>query len=355
MRKKMAKYRITILAGLLLSSSVFAGSYPNTESFGTSVDKNADWYRQCVQVKDVTPPTSDIPAKKITDSLAKCDAEDLYYSAIGETHPNSAEWGRVRACAFATKDNAVLMMLYANGLGVKKNMDLSLKYACRVDSAPAEMEGRVAHLQDIKQAGSGKSKKLFDLCDDITSGYMMGYCAHLGEQQEQKARARWLRDFAGRLTPAQRSEFKKLQDLEAGFAKAHGEDETDLSGTARGMMVIEAEASVNDRFLKDLGRFEKGELPRYTNTRFKALDRQLNQAYQRVMHAKSEGKEGTLEYSTVTKKDVRNTQRLWLKYRDAWVAFGHVRYPAVPAYSWEALLTQRRTKQLKDLVFDDDK
>jgi hypothetical protein len=51
----------------------------------------------------------------------------------------------VRACALATNNNAVLMMLYANGYGVARDTDRAIHHACILDFiAKSEMEHRIA-------------------------------------------------------------------------------------------------------------------------------------------------------------------------------------------------------------------
>lgn len=41
------------------------------------------------------------------------------------------------------------MQIYANGLGVPRNLELATEYACQIWSAPAESDGRVLHLQAL--------------------------------------------------------------------------------------------------------------------------------------------------------------------------------------------------------------
>ena len=66
------------------------------------------------------------------------------------------------------------MMLYANGYGVARDTSRAIHYACRLDTAKAEMEARVAYLASGALAHDDQP---FDLCDHITSGRMGGVCA----------------------------------------------------------------------------------------------------------------------------------------------------------------------------------
>lgn len=54
--------------------------------------------------------------------------------------------------------------------------------------------------------------------------------------------------------------------------------------------------------------------------------------------------------TTVTMKDILAAQRACLKYRDAWVRFAALRYRALPAPTWVALLADDREKELAELL-----
>ena len=57
---------------------------------------------------------------------------------------------------------------------------------------------------------------------------------------------------------------------------------------------------------------------------------------------------------TVAKEGVRATQKLWLAYRDAWARFGAAVRPSVPEKVWRTWVTEKRTRQLKQLLVEDD-
>jgi hypothetical protein len=52
--------------------------------------------------------------------------------------------------------NTMLMIIYANGVGAERNLDLATTLACRLDGAPAEEDGRLgpkpATISDISLA-----------------------------------------------------------------------------------------------------------------------------------------------------------------------------------------------------------
>lgn len=327
-----------------------APDYPNTSAMGSVADRNADWYRQCVRVRDVQPPEREAPPAAALHGLRQCRAEERYYDTRERPDATPAEWEKVRHCAYAESNAEVQMMLYANGYGVSRNYDLALKYACSVQAAPAEMDGRVAHL--IERAQHHEAQP-FDLCDDITSGLMSGRCAAIQDRLDSRARGARLETILKTWPPAPRAALDKLQQALERFASARADAETDMSGTARSALAIEAHGTELELFAHDLQDAEKGKLPRYTEQQFQQLDKKLNALYQRLMEQPpgpddKAGAEHLLGGGTVTRDGVRATQRAWLAYRDAWVALGATRYPSVPAHAWKALLTQRRIDQLDD-------
>ena len=320
-----------------VSGALYAATpYPNTEGFGRAVDPTTPWFQECLRVQQVQPPAPPPPP-------ASCKSFD-YYAKRQQAVTSAAEWGGVRACALAAKDNGVLAMLYANGLGVARNLDAATLYACRAGGAYMEVQGRIEHLQALQKSPPGTS---YDQCDDITSGYMMGICASIGDGQAEKIRRAFLARLRAQLPAAQVGAFDQLVAASEALAKARG-NETDVSGTARGMFVVQAEAREREWLREHLAAFEKGTFKPAPQP-LAAVDAQLNRTYTAVMARPAEDKAepDRLPGSTATKTEVRAAQRAWLRYRDAWVGFAALRYPALPADSLKAMLTDWRIKQLE--------
>src|SRR3569833_1014778 len=126
------------------------------------------------------PPAADSPDAKTAASLKGCASEQLYYGIGVKADPV-----RARQCAFLEMQKepdegvfagrTMLMTVYANGVGAKRDLDVATHLACGMDGAPMEMDGRVRHLAELKAKGWPGHD--FDFCDDITSGLAMGYCA----------------------------------------------------------------------------------------------------------------------------------------------------------------------------------
>jgi len=244
----------------------------------------------------------------------------------------------------------MLTVLYANGEGVAKNIPLAIRFACEAGGAPAEISIRVKHLESLG-AGTPKPGLAFDFCDDMTSGYMEGSCAAYGSEIAAQKRAASLDAIAASFTPAQRSAFAALRRLEEEYALAHAKGEIDLSGSARAMYQIDAEDTLRDDFVAALKLFETGKNPGGSKTQYADADARLNLAYRKALGDAEAHKDG---YGAVQPEGIRDAERSWLKYRDAWLAFAKARYPSVPADAWLVLLTNDRTSILDGSFCDMD-
>ncbi|HEY2344311.1 MAG TPA: hypothetical protein VGH80_00360 [Xanthomonadaceae bacterium] len=295
-----------------------------------------------------------IPQRDIGVAPAKCDSNILYYGATGDGH--GSDFVASRACAYrerAAKEDVefsgamILTMIYANGLGVQRNLPLAKRFSCELDGAPAEMEGRLVHLDSIASKGSGKQR--FDICDDITSGFMMGWCSAHEADFAKVRRDERMRALSRTWTPAQQSAFASLRKSADVYFDASAQGEIDLSGTARGMYETVARESLEEGFLAAIERFEKGNRPEPGATGFKSEDAGLNAAYKarltEIAEAEKDGDQGT---GAVTATGVREAQRKWLIYREAWVSFGAARYPAVPADAWRSWLSHERAAKIRN-------
>jgi uncharacterized protein YecT (DUF1311 family) len=318
-----------------------AGPYPNTGNFGVPFSQDEDWYRQCMRVEQLQPAPATVKAP------AGCRAIDLYYRKRSQAHTSPAEWEQVRACAIATDDNAVLMMLYANGYGVAQDTGRAIHHACVLDFiAKREMELRIAHLAKGPQPG-----KPFDLCDDITSGYMGGICSALRETQDSRTREARLERAARTLPTASRSAFTTLRQAALRYAEA-GAAETDMQGTAAADFAIRHEARLREEFMQAALDAIGGRLPPASAADYATRDQELNQAYQDVMRIPSTQPDwpDRIGGSTIAHADVRKAERLWLAYRDAFITFAANLPSGGDASALKALLTVQRSAELQKVA-----
>ena len=313
-------------------------SYPNTDGFGIDFEKSEDWYRHCMRVERLVPPRLPSPPAPRLKS-GRCDATGLYYLKRDQEGTSDAEWRDVRECAEASGDDAVLMMLYANGYGVARDADRALSYACRLDSAKAEMEGRVAYLTGGAPVSVGQP---FDLCDHATSGRLSAVCADLRETRKARVRTARLERFAAALPAQALRPFAQLRKAAEAFA-VQTQAEVDMSGTGAPGFALHHAARRRDEFVRAVLDAANGKLARATRGELVRLDAELNAAYRQLQ---GRPLRPSTRPSTVTRADLRKTERAWLAYRDAWGPFlAAARLPA-DLVSVKALLTRQRIAQL---------
>jgi uncharacterized protein YecT (DUF1311 family) len=316
--------------------------YPNTNGFGVAFDSGEDWHRQCMRVAHLAPSPAYARAPTLEEPLTQ--ATDIYYLKREQAATTTAEWRRVRERALAKGDDAVLMMLYANGYGMARDTDRAIYHACRLPTAKAEMEARVGYLASGAVAHEDQP---FDLCDHITSGRMGGVCAGIAEMRNERVRNARLERFAAALPAAARPPFARLRKAADAFALKTA-DEVDMTGSGAAGFVTQGVARRKNEFLETLLHAAQGKLAPASGEQLAQLDRQLNAAYRALLEAPS-GQDGHPERigsSTVTREDVRTTERAWLAYRDAWAAYLAARGASDDLTPVLAQLTRQRIAQL---------
>ena len=313
--------------------------YPNTEGFGVPFDKGEDWHRHCMRAARLAPPPA--PVKP----AMRCDATSRYYLKRDQASTSPGEWRQVQACAEANGNDAVLMMLSANGYGAPRDLERAIYHACKLDTAKAEMEGRVAYLASPAAATDGQP---FDLCDHITSGRMGGVCSAISEDRDDRVRGARLERFAASLPAPARQPFGRLRQAAEAFA-AKSVHEVDMSGTGGAGFASRHTGRRDEEFMETLLKAASGKLPRASAQELAQLDRQLNVHYQKVMRIPSEQENHPerIRYSTVEREAVRSTERVWLAYRDAWRPFLAAAGLRADPISVQAMLTRQRIAQLK--------
>lgn len=293
-----------------------------------------------------------LPAEAQTPPDAGCDSDTLI---------REAEHAAARACAWAERSEgeaaqavfggaASLVVIYANGLGVPRDFALARRMACEAGGAYAEVEGRLEHLAAIE---AGTDQEPLDFCDDITSGYMMGFCAEREAALAREARGRtWSTLLAG-WPAAHRDAWTSLRAAADAFFEQRVANEVDVSGTGRAAFIVGETEALEIALLESVQAFERGELPQATADDLAGADRRLNESYAaaRAAAKPEAADDGSMfgPLGTIKPEGIRDAERAWIKYRDAWVTFGAARYPAASETAWKHYFTVQREKQLREL------
>lgn len=325
-------------------------------------DADAATQSKCKQYS-ATPLPPETALVSLPKAWPDCNSYKLY-SGIG----TKVDYVAARRCAWSERlaqqadleprytvasvfgGSAVLTELYTNGEGVQKDLPLALRFTCEADGAPAEISGRIEDIES-RFAKSDPTSKKFDFCDDITSGFMEGFCAAYGSEFADQKRIAAVGALSARMSAAQREAFNQLDKLQQTYAHAHAAGEIDTSGTARAMYEIDAEDALREDFLAALQSFEAGKFPNGSVQTYQDADARSNSIYHKVMNDAEQHKD---EYGAVKPEGIRAAERAWLKYRDTWVTFAKLRYPNVAAERWLALLTSDRIAVLGGSFCDMD-
>jgi hypothetical protein len=333
---------------------------PKTDWNFTHASKAAQ--QACLRSEALPIPRGDLPTTAQAPRLMSCNSEALYYGLTGEP-----DYVRARMCAYLERaagnrfpiaSSAILSMIYANGRGVKRNLPLAMKFACESGGAPAEINGRIRHLEDLATA-TGEPQQPFGFCDDITSGYMEGICTGVAATYRDARREKSIAHIASSYSPTQRAAFSALRDAAADYFNAHAKNEVDLSGTARGAFWIEDIQHNWDLFLRDLMTLEADTLPAAGAKASRQADTRLNATLHAVLAEPSLRQRPPAGFpppgipvvgGTISRQGIRVDQYLWLSYRDAWLHFAAVRKPTLPRSTVQAWITNQRIDNLGCLL-----
>lgn len=267
---------------------------------------------------------------------ADTDCADILTGAAGAAE----DWSRYRHCLLSQDDvdNNSLAELYANGWGVKRNAKLAIALVCHGSDVPAELAGMVDTLYSTRD--QDRLQRPFTFCDHATSGMSGGYCAARRAAVVEKASDAEIAHIVANWTEPQKRAFRILRTAANDYYSSRATLEQDMSGTARAQIAIAEETAQRNAFLNTIKTLESGLLPKGADLR--SADAALNQMYVKVMSPRH-----LLDHGTVTQAGIRATQRKWLRYRDAWVAFAKLRYPGTAPDVWMTWLSEQRTEQLK--------
>jgi uncharacterized protein YecT (DUF1311 family) len=299
----------------------------------------------CRAVRGRAPPAADRPMPAEAAALADCSSEALYYGIGIPADPEKA-----RHCAFLEADDAdapssafsgraMLMTIYANGRGARRDLDVALSLACEIDGAPAESHGRVTRLAQLR--ASRWTGTDFDYCDDITSGISSGHCAARDAAIEGARRDAELARLAAGMAEAARPAYVAMRAAAEAYAVAHADGEVDMSGTLRTLFHVAAAERIRSETGDLVKMLEEGRAPSGSQAGFRVADAALNAAYRAALRADYGDAPGS-----VRPEGIRQAQRAWLRYRDAFLAFAAQRYRDADQDAIAAFLTQQRTERL---------
>ena len=231
--------------------------------------------------------------------------------------------------------------MYANGRGVKRNHTLAIALDCHGSRVPMELVNLVRYLVSMQYEEQLYGE--FRFCDHVTSVMNIGLCAERAEEVRSKKEETEFAVMLEHWSSAQKVAFEELRAAADNFILLRADREIDMRGHESGLESMGRDFNFRTEFFDAIRMFESGQLP--NDKDFKLADKDLNEAYSKIMRRKN------LEnFGTITKGVIRATQRKWIKYRDAWTKFTAVKYPGTVSDVFKVWLTRKRTEQLKEFV-----
>ena len=281
----------------------------------------------------------DFPVPTIADERGE-KAVCGYYESYRVTVPE--DWD-------AETDSLELAEKFANGDGVERDFSAAIHFICRMGMASAERWSMLEHVLSMER---GLTDEPLDFCAFNTSRDGGIICAarrddEEGPQLERRFEAVRAR-FAGPAIEALRSSARAFVE-----ADAFWEAEQSRGGTMYVYAETHATLDREGKFLDQLELYTKERAAAATAAELAKADAELNAAYRKRL-AGIEPCDP--EYSNCSPplepENLREAQRAWIPYRDAWVAFYQERWrgaatPAVLRNEIATALTRARTADLR--------
>ncbi len=331
----MHKTKYTFLIALLLAAG--------TMSRAQLTDPAS--LQTCSAVKEVQLPAEDRPSAEEAKEMTKCVSESLYYG-----YGKQADYVAARKCAYLEldrdlKDKAfsgktILMMVYANGKGAERKLDVALKLACEVEGSPGDWAGRIRQLDMMRKAAPSAPSNNFGICDHSSGPYWYAQCAIQGDKADKIERDQRLETIQRKWDGEEKRAFRSLRAAANRYFKLRATKETDLTVTFE----VQEIALLENTFIEMVDQVERGETPDFKEADLRLAEGDLNGAFAHTQSGK------TTHWGTVTPDEVKNTQLAWTAYRDAWINFGKVKYPKVTEVSWKTWIDKQRRELLEKFM-----
>jgi uncharacterized protein YecT (DUF1311 family) len=180
---------------------------------------------------------------------------------------------------------------------------------------------------------------------------MGAVCAAIRQSQDNRVRAARLDRVARALPASALPAFRKLRAAAEAYASAAAA-EVDMQGTAASALAIEHEDKLREQFTRAVVDVVDHKLAAAPAADATQLDGALNAAYQSLMSAPSSQQDapGRIGESTIDRGEIRKVERLWLAYRDAFLAFRSALPAGSSSNAITALLLQQRVAELKTIT-----
>ncbi len=276
----------------------------------------------CAKLKDYHPG----PKAQSTETdrkLFAAESETCFAYVYG---PGKAlDYDKGRRCCLVKGCDRELAMIFANGWGVPRDYDAAIYFLCRAEEiAPAEQWGMLGHVQEMRTKAQPED---LDYCTWVTSGRGASWCQGLAMDQLAPKWNDRIETVSRSLNDAVRPALKVLRKAADSFARADGGlfALENYGGTIYPSQVLIGQQEQTEAFLAALEKYTRSRAPAASPAEFERADQALNAAYRKQMiQVKADDKQ--FERTTAGQDSLRDAQRAWIPYRDAWKSFYRLRW-----------------------------
>lgn len=245
--------------------------------------------------------------------------------------------------AWIVGGSLILADIYFNGAGVKRDVPLAMRFACESEEALAKLAlPGIAKLHDSPRADGH-----FEFCDYAASTLTMNFCSSYASEIEDDRRTRFFNSLKSSMALEQQAAFEKLLGAQNAYTKAHAQ-EVDQGGSIRGIRTAGSQRILKELFHTDVVHFERKRWPTLSADQTTAADAWLQREYTNTVEQLRKQTKESIDQGAVTAANLSAVQEAWLNYREAWVEFARLRYPAADALI-RAKITLDRYRLLKTI------
>lgn len=245
--------------------------------------------------------------------------------------------------AWVIGGSLILADIYFNGAGVERNIPLAMRFACESEEGMAILAVRDV----VKFESPPRLHGPFEFCDYAATTFTMNFCAEYTSEIKEDHRTRYYESLKASMTPEQKVAFDKLLAANTAYIQAHA-FEVDQGGTIRVVRTVGSQNILQDLFHSEVVHFEQKKWPVLSEKQITTAEHSLDWEYQeKIRQLQTRAKENTYP-GAVTADDVSRAEAAWETYRDAWVAFARLRYPAA-ASAIRTQITLDRYRLLKTI------
>ena len=305
------------------------------------------------------PAESNVPTPKV---FPACESWKSYF---GVDRP--VDYAAARACAWQERAAMkaelqqnpaailaygvggpwILTNLYANGLGTPRNLPLAVRIAC--DDPLDMIPDGFGHLAKLVSE-SNPSPKPFDSCEWSATTVSMSFCSGVASEVAKSRQTNRYKATVSQWPQSHQAAFWAAKRAYDAYVHSVESKETYMGGTIRTMRANAAGESLQDAFASNFDTFNQGKLPSTSPALFAQNDADLNRIYRQAIAASTKAtqveKQAGDSEDEIRPAGIRDTERAWLAYRDAWADFATLHYPQTNREAWLDSLTQQRTHQL---------